>query len=208
MFSKFNAELPWQTRLLFGISQFFVNYWPLMLVLLLALIFGVRHYLHTDAGALNWDRYRLRLPVVGSLFNRIALGRFCQTFAMVYRSGVPITQGLAIVARAIDNRYLAEKVDGMRAGIERGAAIGTTASESGMFTPVVLQMISVGEETGSIDDLLEQAAGFYAEEVDYELKGLTDAIEPILIVAIGGMVLVLALGVFLPLWDLSGVVNG
>jgi MSHA biogenesis protein MshG len=120
---------------------------------------------------------------------------------------VPITQGLHVISRAIGNEYMAQKVSVMRQGIERGASISQTALESGMFTSVVLQMIAVGEETGSIDELLEQAAGFYEEEVDYQLKSLTDAIEPILIIAIGVMVLVLALGVFLPLWDLSSVAN-
>ena len=130
-------------------------------------------------------------------------------FAMISKAGVPITQGLHVISRAIGNEYMAKQVSTMRHGIERGSGIAQTARESGMFTPVVLQMMEVGEETGSIDELMEQAAGFYEEEVDYELKGLTDAVEPILIIAIGMMVLVLvlALGVFLPLWDFASVAN-
>ena len=207
VFDKFHAELPWQTRLILGISEFFVAYWPYLLAFALAAVFGVKRWIDTSDGRHAWDRAKLRLPIVGSIFERINLARFCQTFAMVIRSGLPVTQGLTVVAGAIGNEYMSRLVLAMRAGIERGESITATAGASGMFTPVVMQMIAVGEETGSIDELLAQSAGFYEDEVDYALKTLTDAIEPILIVAIGAMVLVLALGVFLPLWDLSSVAH-
>jgi len=207
VFAKFHAELPWQTQVIIAVSNFFVDYWPFIFGAIGAAIFGVRHYINTPDGRFNWDRWKLKMPIIGSIFERINLGRFCQTFAMVSKSGVPITQGLHVISRAIGNEYMADRVSNMRIGIERGEGIAQTARESGMFTPVVMQMIAVGEETGNMDELLEQAAGFYEEEVDYELKGLTDAVEPILIIAIGIMVLVLALGVFLPLWDLSSVAN-
>lgn len=207
VFAKFHAELPWQTQAIMGISDFFVAYWPALVALVVACVISVRRYVSTERGRFNWDRWKLKLPIVGSIFERINLGRFCQTFAMVSRSGVPITQGLHVIARAIGNEYMADRVSTMRLGIERGEGIAQTARDSDMFTPVVLQMIAVGEETGSMDELLEQAAGFYEEEVDYELKSLTDAVEPILIIAIGIMVLIMALGVFLPLWDLSSVAN-
>lgn len=205
VFAKFNAELPWQTRAIIGLSDFFVDYWMFLLAGAAASTYTVHRYLQTPEGRFHWDRIKLRLPILGSIFERINLSRFCQTFAMVLRAGVPITQGLFVVAKAIGNEYMADRVTGMRQGIERGSSVSQTAKESGMFTPVVLQMIAVGEETGSMDELLEQAASFYEEEVDYELKSLTDAVEPILIIAIGIMVLILALGVFLPLWDLSSV---
>lgn len=207
VFAKFNAELPWQTQLLMSVSAFFVNYWWLLLLGLVGAVFGTRRYLASPDGRMHWDRVKLRLPLLGGIFERINLSRFCQTFAMVSRAGLPINQSLTVIARVIGNTYLSAKVLKMREGVERGSGILQTAQESQMFTPVVLQMIGVGEETGAMDELLEQAAGFYEEEVDYQLKGLTDAIEPILIVAIAGMVLVLALGVFLPLWDLSSVAN-
>ena len=207
VFAKFHAELPWQTRAIIAVSDFFVDYWALIGLAVGGLGFATHRYLNTDRGRFNWDRWKLKLPIIGSIFERINLGRFCQTFAMVSRAGVPVTQGLNVIARAIGNEYMADRVATMRLGIERGSGIAQTAKESGMFTPVVLQMIAVGEETGSMDELLDQAAGFYEEEVDYELKTLTDAVEPILIIAIGIMVLILALGVFLPLWDLSSVAN-
>ena len=207
VFAKFNAELPWQTQVIIGISDFMVANWSLLLGALLAAALAWRQYLRTPAGRLLWDRLKLRIPFIGGIFQRINLARFCQTFAMVTRAGVPITQGLAVIARAIGNEHMAVRITDMRHGIERGAGITTTAQDSGMFSPVVLQMMAVGEETGSIDELMAQCAGFYEEEVDYQLKALTDAVEPVLVIAIGIMVLVLALGVFLPLWDLSSVAN-
>ncbi len=205
VFAKFGADLPWQTQVILSVSEFFVDYWYLLIASIVAVAVAATRWVNLPEGRHAWDRGKLRLPILGGIFERVNLARFCQTFAMVMRSGLPVTQGLGVVAGAIGNEYMARKVLGMRSSIERGESITSTAAASGMFSGIVMQMIAVGEETGSIDELLEQAAGFYEEEVDYQLKGLTDAIEPILIIAIGGMVLVLALGVFLPLWDLSGV---
>lgn len=205
VFKKFDAELPWQTQILINVSNFFVDYWWLMLLVGTASYYIGRQYLSKPEGRYWWDRVKLKTPIVGGIFERIVLGRFCQTFAIVSRAGLPVNTSLHIIARVLGNEFLARKVLTMREGVERGVSVLQTARESQMFTPTVLQMISVGEETGAMSELLEQAAGFYEEEVDYSLKGMTDAIEPILIIAIAGMVLVLALGVFLPLWDLSGV---
>ena len=205
VFEGFHAQLPWQTRFLITMSDAFVAYWWVAGAVLIAVALGLRHWLATEAGRLRWDEFKLGLPVIGGLYRRINLARFCQTFAMVLHAGVPLIQGLAIVGHAIGNAWMAERIRDMRWGIERGESIGRTAVASGLFSPVVLQMIAVGEDTGRIDELLAEAALFYGEEVDYGLKTLADSIEPILIIAIGGLVLILALGVFLPLWDLSSV---
>jgi MSHA biogenesis protein MshG len=208
IFDKFHAELPWQTRLLLGISDFALHYWPHILVLLIGTILAVRHYVKTESGRLLWDRYKLRLPIVGKIINQALLARFANAFAMTLRSGVPLVQGITVVARAVDNAYVAQRILEMRNRVERGESLTQTTSASGLFTPLVLQMIAVGEETGAVDDMLEYVAEFYDREVDYQLKNLSSAIEPILIITIGGMVLILALGVFLPMWDLASVVKG
>lgn len=205
VFAKYGADLPWQTQAIIGVSNVFAEYWPIGMVLGVLASYATYRYVNTPAGKLRWHTAMLKIPITGSIFERIYLARFCRTFAMVSRAGVPLVQALRIVSRSIGNEYIGSRVDGMRAGIERGESISTTAQQTGVFSPVVLQMISVGEETGSIDDLLVQAAGFYEEEVDYELKGLTDALEPILIIGIAVLVLIMALGVFLPLWDLNSV---
>tara|TARA_R110002072_G_scaffold103600_2_gene227270 strand:- start:16160 stop:17338 length:1179 start_codon:yes stop_codon:yes gene_type:complete len=203
VFEKLGADLPWQTQLLVGFSNFVVSYWYFLLFVAIGIVTGVRTWVARPEGRLQWHRWKLKLPVIGSLFERIHLGRFCRSFSMILRSGLPIMQGLHIVSQALGNDYMSGKIKGMRGHIERGGSFLQSAHQSKLFTPLVLQMISVGEETGAMDSMLAEAAEFYEQEVDYELKGLADAIEPILIIGIGAMILVLALGVFLPLWDLS-----
>ena len=208
VFAQLGAELPWQTQALLSLSNFMVTFWPLLLVLGVGIFFGTRAWVSTPQGRMFWDRWKLKVPVIGGMFERIHLGRFCRSFSMMLRSGVPIVQGLNVVSHALGNEYMASYIRDMRLNIERGESFLQAAVATGLFTPLVLQMISVGEETGGVDEMLGEAADFYEQEVDYELKGLADAIEPILIIGIGGMVLVLALGVFLPLWDLSSAASG
>ena len=208
LFSSFNAELPWQTQFLINCSNFTVNNWYWLLLAIIGSILACRYYIATDIGGLNWDRMKLRIPLVGGIFERINLGRFARTYAMVARAGVPIIQALNVVGSAVGNRYIESKINAMRTRIERGENFSRVAQNSGMFSELVLQMISVGEETGTMDDLLDEVADFYEQEVDYDLKSLGDKIEPILLLIVAGMVLILALGVFLPMWDLSSAVKG
>jgi MSHA biogenesis protein MshG len=208
VFAQFKADLPWATQVLIGTSQFFQDFWWLLALLFGASLYGFFKWIETDAGALKWDQIKLRLPIVGGIFERIALARFTRTFAMMYRAGVPLLQTLSINSASVGNRYIGQAILAMREGIERGEALTRTASTSGLFTPLVLQMMAVGEETGALDDLFVEVADFYEQEVDYDLKQLADAIEPILIVAMGIMVLVLALGVFLPMWELGSAARG
>ncbi len=210
VFDRWEMELPWATTLLIFTSELFVAWWVHMLVGLAALVFAVRRYVATESGRYRWDKLKLRLPIVGGIVHRATLGRFARAFAIAFRSGVPLIQALTVISRALDNEYVGDRVLQMRNGIERGDTLTRTAASTGLFTPLVLQMMAVGEESGALDDLLEEVAGFYEREVDYELKNLSAAIEPVLIVAVGVMVLVLALGVFLPMWDLAsgaGVVS-
>lgn len=207
VFAKFGANLPWATQVLLGISHFFVQYWWLLLGSLMIAGISLYRYVKTEQGAYKFDRFKLKVPLTGTLLNRIALSRFARIFAMLYSSGVPIVQTIDIAAEAIGNRYITTAVKKMRSGIERGDSLARTANSTGMFTPLILQMIAVGEESGSVDKLLNDVADFYDEEVDYEIKRLAEAIEPILLVFMGIMVLVLALGIFLPLWDLGSAVK-
>jgi MSHA biogenesis protein MshG len=131
------------------------------------------------------------------------MARFARSFALSMRSGVPVVQALTVVAQTADNAYLAARIEQMRDGVERGESILRTSVTAGIFTPVVLQMIAVGEESGRLDELMDEVAQMYEREVDYELKTLSSQIEPILIAFLGVLVLVLALGIFLPIWDLG-----
>ena len=208
MFNKFGAELPLMTRILLTSSEFFINQWYLLIIGCLTLFFGVKKYLSTDSGAYNWDKTKLKLPIVGTIFQRSLLSRFARSFSMMLAAGVPLNSALSLVAEAVNNRFMEEKILGMRGSIERGESLGRVAGASGLFTPLVMQMITVGEETGRIDELLEEVAGYYESEVDYDLQNLTAKIEPILISIVAGMVLVLALGIFTPMWDMMGAVKG
>ncbi len=208
MFSRFGVDLPLPTRILIGMSEFFVNYWMLLAGFIVGLIFGFKAWVATADGRERWDKWRLKLPVVGGVVNRAQLSRFSRTFALMLKAGVPLNQSLALSAEAMGNRYLELKILKMKADIEAGSQVSVTAINSGIFTPLVIQMISVGEETGRIDELLMEVADFYDREVDYDLKTLTARIEPILLVIVAGMVLVLALGIFLPMWGMLDVIKG
>lgn len=205
VYAGFKAELPFLTRMLIGMSNFMLHYWPLLLTATVAAIIGFRFYIQTPVGKYKWDKFKLHIPVVGDIVKKATLARFARSLALAIKSGVPIVQGLTVVAQVVDNDYIAQRIEQMRDGVERGETILRTAMTAGVFTPVVLQMVAVGEETGAIDELMEEIAGMYDQDVEYQVKNLSAQIEPILIVAIGGMVLVLALGVFLPIWDLGQV---
>lgn len=203
VFAKFGAELPFATKILITTSNFFINYWWLLGGLSVGAVYAFKRWVKTPQGHYLWDKYKLGFPIVGGLFEQITLSRFSRNFAMMLGAGVTVTHALAIAAEAAHNKYIGTNIASMKTGIERGDSLLRTANATGMFTPLVLQMIAVGEETGSIDRLLNEVADFYDEEVDYGLKRLAESIEPILLLAMGAMVLVLALGVFLPIWDLG-----
>jgi MSHA biogenesis protein MshG len=203
VFTSFHAELPLMTRILIGASRFTVAWWPAFLAGAVAAVFGFRAWTRSPAGRLAWDRYKLRLPIAGKIIHKGTMSRFARSFALSIRSGVPIVQALSVVSQTADNAYLASRIEQMRDGVERGENILRTATSAQVFTPIVLQMIAVGEESGALDDLMDEIAMMYEREVDYELKTLSSQIEPILITFLGVMVLVLALGIFLPIWDLG-----
>ena len=207
LFSSFGAELPWATKVLIATSNAFVNYWPLIFIGVFSAIFGLRYYFNTEPGGLWWDRVKLKIPIIGGILERSMLARFGRSFSLMLRSGVPLIQCLELSSKAVVNKHLGSKIRGMRIGIQRGESLLRTATQSEMFTPLVLQMIQVGEETGKVDELLGEVALYYEQEVDYDLKNLSSYIEPILIVAIAGIVMVLALGIFLPMWDMFNVVQ-
>ena len=208
MFSRLGADLPFATKLLINSSNFFLDYWPHMLAGLIAAIIGIRAYVKTEAGRYQWDKRKLKIPVVGSIIERSILSRFTHSFAIVLKAGVPMTSGLSLVADAVDNDYMRDKIIKMRQGIESGESLLRTSLTSTLFTPLVLQMVAVGEETGRVDELLEEVGDYYEREVDYDLSTLTARIEPILLVIVAAMVLVLALGIFTPMWDMASAFQG
>jgi len=207
VFDKIGSELPWQTKMLMAVSDFSVQFWPYILATLLISYFSLVKYIQTADGLLKKDQLLLKLPAVGSIIQRATMERFSRSFAMILSSGVPLIQGITIVSGAIGNVYIGSQLDTMRIGIEKGDSISRMAMSIGLFPPLVIQMIMVGEETGNISEMLLEVADFYEAEIDVELKNLASVIEPFLLVIIGSMVLVLALGIFLPMWNLSSAMH-
>ena len=207
MFSKFGVELPWTTRTLLATSSFFVNYWPYMLVASGGGVWWVKRWMVSESGRLIWDRQKLRIPIIGSVIERALLARFGRSFSMMIAAGVPLLQGLKLVSDAVDNAYMGSKIINMSTGIRSGESLLRVSTNSTLFNPLVLQMIAVGEETGRLEQLMTSMADYYEREVDFDLKSLTAKIEPILISIVAGMVLILALGIFTPMWDLMSVIK-
>lgn len=208
MFERAHVDLPVFTKVIISTSNFFVAWWPHMLVALVGAGFWFNRWVKTENGRFTWDRYKLKIPIVGDIVYRATLGRFARGFSMSIAAGVPLIQALTVMSRAVDNEYIGERIRNIRTGVERGDSLTRSAAATGMFTPLVLQMLTVGEETGAVDDLLAEVAGFYEREVDFDVKNLSQTIEPVLIVLLAGLVLVFALGVFLPIWDLASVKLG
>ncbi len=205
IFARAGVELPLPTRLILATSDAFVNYWHWMLLAIAALVVMFKHWLQSETGRYRWDRYKLKLPIVGEIVYRATIGRFARGFAMSLQAGVPLVQALSVMSHAVDNEFIGERIRNMRTGVERGEALTRAASATGMFDALVLQMFSVGEQTGAVDELIAEIAAYYEREVAQDVKNLSQAIEPVLIVVLAAVVLVFALGVFLPMWDLASV---
>ncbi|MBK7951728.1 MAG: type II secretion system F family protein [Deltaproteobacteria bacterium] len=208
LFASFGSDLPLPTRILMTSSRLSSEYWHVALVVCLGIGWWVRSYVRTAEGRMAWHRWQLSLPRFGGILERALLARFCRTLAVTLRAGLPVTQCLAIAARAVDNDWVAKRIGEMRADIESGESLTGAAHASRLFTPLVLQMIAVGEETGAVESTLAEVAAYYEREVDFDLKHISDLIEPVMIVVVGILVLGLALGVYLPMWELASASRG
>ncbi|NQZ25798.1 MAG: type II secretion system F family protein [Colwellia sp.] len=208
MFSRLGADLPPMTQFIIASSNLFTNYWYYMLLAIVVTYLMINKSLKTKQGRYQWDRRKIKIPIIGSIIERSILARFSHSFAIVLKAGVPMTTALTLVAEAVDNTYMQEKIASMRQGIESGESLLRSSVASNLFTPLVLQMVAVGEETGRVDELLAEVGDYYEREVDYDLATLTARIEPLLLVVVAVMVLVLALGIFTPMWDMASAMQG
>ncbi len=208
LFEKYDAGLPWMTSLLLGMSYFFVHYWWLFLGFLMAVGGCLYAFVKNAEGDFLWSYYKLKMPLLGGIISRALMARYARGFSLMLKAGVPINQALLLCARATNNTYLSRKINRIRSGVERGDSLIKTHVAAHLFSPLVLQMISVGEESGQVVPLLEEVADFYEREVDYDLKTLSAKIEPILVVIMAVFVTILALGIFLPMWDMYTVQQG
>lgn len=205
VFDRLGADLPLPTKILIASSDLFVHYWWALLIVLGSAVAFFLNYINSERGRLQWDHAKIKMPAVGGILERVALTRFTRVLAMMMREGVPVLQALNVVSEAVGNRYIHRAVQGMVTRISAGESFTQAAVKSELFTPIVIQMMAVGEASGSLDKLLDEVAVFYESEVEYDLKRFSDWIEPALVVLLAVMALILALGVFLPLWDLVSV---
>jgi len=201
VFAQLKGELPLPTKILLGSSAVFRDYWMHAIGVVALVVFGVKRWLRTADGRMKWDTFKLRMPILGKLMYEATLSRINRSMAISLSAGLPMTQTLAVISRSSGNVFMSERIQMLASNVERGESLHRASSASGLFSPLVLQMIAIGEETGALPELLDEAAGYYEREVDHSLKNLSSSIEPILIVGVGGMVLILALGIFMPLWD-------
>ena len=203
VYASMHVQLPLLTRILIGTSTFMVQFWWVIL-LAVGLVYYVFHFWVTSpTGRYAWDKFKLKLPIIGKILVKATVARFCRSFATASKSGVPIMQAFQLVSRVVDNAFYEERILQMRKGVERGESLSRVASTAGIFAPMELQMIKVGEDTGEVDTMVEQIAVMYQDDVEYEVGKLSEAIEPLLLGVMGVLVGILLLGIFLPLWDLG-----
>lgn len=208
LFKVLGDSIPMPTRIIIGVSDFTQHYWYVVLLAIAAIVISTRQYLQTERGRFQWDEWRLKIPVLGKLTHEAILARISRSLSISLTAGMPMIQTLNVIAKSAGNEFMAERINRLRIAVERGDPLSRAAASVEMFPPLVLQMMTVGEETGELAELLDEVAEFYEREVDYALNNLSAAIEPFLIVVVGGMVLVLALGIFLPMWEMISKVGG
>lgn len=207
IFSKFHLDLPLATRIIISSSNFMVNNKIILFISSIITFWGGNCLLKTRKIRCIWDKYKLRLPIFGDLQKRIILSQFTWTFSLILRSGIPIIKGINLASNTTENAYFSVQLLKMSSAIEHGENLSQAAIASGLFTPMTIQMIEVGEESEKLDDALLEIAKYYDAEIDYDLKRLNESIEPILLTIIGAMVLVLALGIYFPMWDLIKITD-
>jgi type IV pilus assembly protein PilC len=193
------TDLPAPTKILIQVSNFMTSKWYMVIGGAILLFMAFSQYTHTRIGRRHWDWAKLKTPVFGKLNHKIAIARFSRTLSTLLVSGVPILQALETVAASVDNEIISDAIMASRAAIREGEQIGDPLQRSGMFPPMVVQMVAIGEETGSLDAMLSKIADFYESEVDATLAGLTAALEPILIVSLGFIVGFIVISMFMPL---------
>ncbi len=208
LYAGHKVALPFPTRVLIGINYVVQNYWFLILGGLGAAALGLRAFVKTGPGREALDRFKLTMPIFGRLILKVLLSRFARIFATLNRSGLPILQTLEIVGGTIGNVIVTRAVESVRDSAREGRGLSGPMKTSGLFPPLVTHMVAVGEDTGNLDEMLTRVSDYYDREVEYAIRNLSTMIEPILILFIGGMVLFLALGIFLPMWDMMSVFKG
>jgi len=203
VFAKFNTTLPLPTRVMIGMNNLFQDYWYLVMSALIGIPVLLTRYVRTENGRLFWDRLKMRVPGFGRLFLIAALSRFTHTFVMLNKSGIPILQTLEITSTTINNVILSRTIQEISQKVREGRSLADAMKESEKFTPLIVQMVAVGESSGTLDEMLVRITEYYDVELENAIKKMSTYIEPILTLFLGVVVLFLALAVFLPWWNMA-----
>ena len=207
VFAGFHTPLPFLTRLMIGINHVIHQYWFLVIGLLVGIPILMKHVLETEKGRYFWDNLRTRIPIFGPLFSKIALSRFAYTFVMLNRSGIPILQTLELTSSAVNHVVFARVLVEVSQKVKEGRSLAEAMKESGQFTSLVVQMVAVGESSGTLDEMLTRVTEYYDLEVKNGIKKLSTYIEPTMTLLLGVVVLLLALAVFLPWWNMASLIR-
>lgn len=207
IYASAKVTLPWPTRVLILINVIISKYWFLLLGGIAGIVLLIRYYLKTPSGSWQWDNIKLKLPIFGPLIHKTVMSRFSRVFSTLYRSGIPLISSLDIVAQTLGNQVISRAVGEIKNNVREGKGLATPMKTLGVFPPMVIQMVGVGEETGALDTMLNKVSDYYDLEVEYAIRNLATTLEPVLLLFIGGMVLFLALGIFLPIWDMISVIK-
>lgn len=207
MFKGFNMELPFITKALVAVSSFCQNFWYVIIIAIVILVIGFQRYHATPQGKKNIDHFLYKLKIIGPVIQKLAAARFARTLGTLLNSGVQITTSLEIVERAVGNMVIAEAVNLARINITRGTMISTPLAQTKVFPPLVTQLIAVGEETGEMAAMLTQIADFYEKEAGYAVEGLTNLIEPMIIVFVGGIIGVIVAAIYIPIFNMMSIAN-
>ncbi len=204
IYASSKVALPFPTRVLLWLSSAITNYWWLIIGGAVGIVFALKFYVRTTSGRWNYDRLKLKAPLIGPIVKKAVMARFARIFATLYRSGIPILHSLDVVTGTLGNMLVARAVDVIKEEVSEGHGLVAPMQKTGMFPPIVVQMVGVGEETGALDEMLNKVADYFDSEVEYSIRNLATTLEPVLLAVLAGAVLFLALGVFLPIWDMIG----
>jgi MSHA biogenesis protein MshG len=206
VYKGFNAELPWPTKILINTSSFVITYG---IFILMAIGLGIKmfiNYIKTPIGSMWWGKFKFNLPIIGKILKKSALARFTKGFSLSLKSGIPVLQGLSNVQNILENVFVEKHIEDIKHSIQRGNTLYNSMQNTNIFEPLVLEMMATGEESGELEAMCDEVSLYYDEEIIHELGNLNSYIEPLMLLFLGGLLLILALGVFLPIWDLSTVV--
>ncbi len=204
LYDSLNKELPIYTKVLLAGSQFTIKFWWLTLLIIIAIVFGIRAWIQSASGRKTIDRFKLNAPIFGKLFRKVYMARFTRTMGSLVASGVPMLEALDITGQAVNNVIIKDIIDGAAQQVKGGKALSTTLSNHKYVLPLVPQMIRIGEDSGTLGDMLDKVASFFEDEVDQTVKNLSTIIEPAMMIVLGGLVFFMIAAILLPVYSLVG----